>query len=55
MEFTYRELEQQGRLVREGNRTYRYDYLDKVLAVTEGNKTFTYAYHPSLSNRKCTL
>ena len=46
MEFTYRELEQQGRLVREGGRTYRYGYLDKVLAVTEGDKTFTYAYRP---------
>ena len=45
MEFTYRELEQQGRLVREGNRTYRYGYLDKVLGVTEGERKYTYAYH----------
>ena len=35
-----------GRLVREGNRTYRYGYLDKVLAVAEGDRTFTYAYRP---------
>ena len=35
-----------GRLVREGNRTYRYGHLDKVLEVSENGKTFTYAYHP---------
>ncbi|MGN0847461.1 MAG: hypothetical protein ACI4RA_08780 [Kiritimatiellia bacterium] len=34
-----------GRLVKEGGRTYRYGYLDKVLSTTEGGKTFTYAYH----------
>ena len=35
-----------GRLVREGDKTYRYGYLDKVLAVTGGGRTLAYAYHP---------
>ena len=34
-----------GRMVREGSKTYRYGYLDKVLAVTEGNVRYTYGYH----------
>ncbi len=34
-----------GRLVKEGNRTYRYGWLDKVLAVTEGERKYTYDYH----------
>ena len=34
-----------GRLVKEGDRTYRYGYLDKVLSVTEGPRTYTYDYH----------
>ena len=34
-----------GRLVKEGDRTYRYGYLDKVLSVTEGERTYTYDYH----------
>ena len=34
-----------GRLVREGDRMYRYGYLDKVLSVTEGKKKLTYTYH----------
>ena len=34
-----------GRLVREGDRTYRYGYLDKVLGVTGGGRTYTYDYH----------
>jgi RHS repeat-associated protein len=34
-----------GRLVREGNRTYRYGYLDKVLFVTDGKRSYRYAYH----------
>ena len=34
-----------GRLVREGNRTYRYGYLDKVLSVTDGKRSYRYAYH----------
>jgi len=34
-----------GRLVREGGRTYRYGWLDKVLAVTEGERKYTYDYH----------
>ena len=34
-----------GRLVKEGDRTYRYGYLDKVLSVTEGARTYTYDYH----------
>ena len=34
-----------GRLVKEGNKTYRYGYLDKVLSVTDGDTTRTYTYH----------
>ena len=34
-----------GRLVKEGNRTYRYGYLDKVLSVTDGKRSYRYAYH----------
>ena len=34
-----------GRLVREGTRTYRYGYLDKVLSVTDGKRSYRYAYH----------
>ena len=34
-----------GRLVREGGKTYRYGYLDKVLSVTEGKQKLTYDYH----------
>ena len=34
-----------GRLVREGDRTYRYGYLDKVLSVTDGKRSYRYAYH----------
>ena len=34
-----------GRLVKEGNKTYRYGYLDKVMSVTKGDKTYTYTYH----------
>ncbi len=34
-----------GRLVKEGAKTYRYGYLDKVLSVTEGNTRYTYGYH----------
>ena len=34
-----------GRLVREGERTYRYGYLDKVLSVTDGKRSYRYAYH----------
>ena len=34
-----------GRLVREGNKTYRYGYLDKVLSVTDGDATRTFTYH----------
>ena len=34
-----------GRLVREGNKTYRYGYLDKVLSVTDGDTTRTFTYH----------
>lgn len=33
-----------GRMVKEGARTYRYGYLDKVLAVTEGKERRTFAY-----------
>jgi len=34
-----------GRLVKEGNKTYRYGYLDKVLSVIDGETTRTYTYH----------
>ena len=34
-----------GRLVKEGSKTYRYGYLDKVLSVTDGDTTRTYTYH----------
>ena len=34
-----------GRLVREGSKTYRYGYLDKVMAVTDNGSTYTYDYH----------
>ncbi len=34
-----------GRLVKEGDRSYRYGYLDKVLSVTEGKRSYRYAYH----------
>ncbi|MBR1920508.1 MAG: hypothetical protein IJ829_00735 [Kiritimatiellae bacterium] len=34
-----------GRMVREGGKTYRYGYLDKVMSVTDGDTTRTYAYH----------
>ena len=34
-----------GRLVREGAKTYRYGYLDKVLSVADGKNKFTYDYH----------
>ena len=34
-----------GRLVKEGARTYRYGYLDKVLAITEGKVRHTYGDH----------
>ena len=34
-----------GRLVKEGNKTYRYGYLDKVLSVTDGDTTRTFTYH----------
>ena len=34
-----------GRLVTEGNKTYRYGWLDKVMAVVEGDRMATYEYH----------
>ncbi len=34
-----------GRMVREGNKTYRYGYLDKVMSVTDGDTTRTFTYH----------
>ena len=34
-----------GRMVREGNKTYRYGYLDKVMSVSDGDTTRTYTYH----------
>ena len=34
-----------GRMVKEGKRTYRYGYLDKVISVTEGKERITYGYH----------
>ena len=40
------EYDAAGRMVKEGNRTYTYGYLDKVMSVREGESKFTYAYHP---------
>ena len=34
-----------GRMVKEGTKTYRYGYLDKVLAVTEEARRIDYGYH----------
>ena len=34
-----------GRLVRDGSKTYRYGYLDKVMSVTDNGSTYTYEYH----------
>ena len=34
-----------GRLVREGGKTYRYGWLDKVTAVVDGDAMSTYEYH----------
>ncbi len=34
-----------GRMTREGAKTYRYGYLDKVLSVTEGRERRTFTYH----------
>ena len=34
-----------GRLIREGSKTYRYGYLDKVMSVTDGDTTRTFTYH----------
>ena len=34
-----------GRLVKEGNKQYKYGYLDKVLSVTDGKSKYTYDYH----------
>ena len=34
-----------GRLVREGAKTYRYGWLDKVLSVTDGARTYRYDWH----------
>ena len=34
-----------GRMVKEGARTYRYGYLDKVLAVADGKERRTFTYH----------
>jgi RHS repeat-associated protein len=43
---TFYSYDAAGRLVTEGNKTYRYGYLDKVMLVSEGDKTYTYMYHP---------
>ena len=34
-----------GRFVKEGNKTYRYGYLDKVMSVSDGKQKRTYDYH----------
>ena len=34
-----------GRLVKEGTKTYRYGYLDKVLSVIDGRERRTFTYH----------
>ena len=35
-----------GRMIKEGEKTYTYGYLDKVMSVRDGANTYTYAYHP---------
>ena len=40
------EYDAAGRMVKEGNRTYTYGYLDKVMSVRDGANTYTYTYHP---------
>ena len=40
------EYDAAGRMVKEGNRTYTYGYLDKVMSVRDGANKFTYTYHP---------
>ena len=44
-----------GRLVKEGAKTYRYGYLDKVLSVTDGDtkRTFTYHADGQLASASC--
>ena len=34
-----------GRMVKEGAKSYRYGYLDKVMSMTEGKNRITYGYH----------
>ena len=34
-----------GRMVKEGAKSYRYGYLDKVMSMTEGKNCITYDYH----------
>ena len=34
-----------GRMVKEGTKSYRYGYLDKVMSMTEGKTRITYGYH----------
>jgi RHS repeat-associated protein len=43
---THYEYDAAGRLVKEGDKTYTYGYLDKVLSVTDGAKNYSYSYHP---------
>lgn len=35
-----------GRMIREGGRSYRYGYFDKVLSMAEGADSYSYTYHP---------
>ena len=42
---THYEYDAAGRMIKEGDKTYTYGYLDKVMSVTEGDKTYTYTYH----------
>ena len=37
--------DRRGRLARQGSKTYRYGYLDKVMSVTDNGSTYTYEYH----------
>ncbi len=45
----------EGGLIREGNKTYTYGYLDKVLSVTDGDtkRTFTYHADGQLASASC--
>ena len=40
------EYDAAGRMIKEGDKTCTYGYLDKVMSVRDGKNRFTYTYHP---------